>query len=90
MPESLYIDDGWSVSCEDTQKSLHIEHDYNIDTVRMSEENHKYLSYILKNGNFRKLLKHRDCSDITFAKFKNDIDHIIANPKNIIGIKNFV
>ena len=31
-----------------------------------------------------KLLKHRDSLNITFGKFKNDIDHIIDDTKNII------
>ena len=31
-----------------------------------------------------KIVKHRDSLDITFGKFKNDIDHIIDDTKNII------
>ena len=31
-----------------------------------------------------KILKHRDSLDITFGKFKNDIDYIIDDTKNII------
>ena len=31
-----------------------------------------------------KILKHRDSLDIRFTKFKNDIDHIIDDTKNII------
>jgi len=31
-----------------------------------------------------KIVKHRDSLDITFGKFKNDIDHIIDDTKSII------
>jgi len=31
-----------------------------------------------------KILRHRDSLNITFGKFKNDIDHIIDDTKNII------
>ena len=31
-----------------------------------------------------KLLKHRNSLDITFTKFKNDIDHIIDDTQHII------
>ena len=34
--------------------------------------------------NSEKILKHRNLLDITFTKFKNDIDHIIDDTKNII------
>ena len=34
--------------------------------------------------NSEKIVTHRNSFDITFGKFKNDIDHIIDDTKNII------